>query len=73
MSKIIKLNVTGRESTVWLENVKLKSAIERVRELHQRDEDDEACILCTELIQGEGLFVYYPCPTIDALNGDINE
>ena len=40
VSKIIKLNVTGRESVVWLENQKLKAAIERVRELAEKFEQE---------------------------------
>jgi hypothetical protein len=71
MSKIIKLNVTGRESTVWLENQRLKAQIERVRELHYRYNAGTACDCCESppddcAICGD----YYPCLTIKALDGE---
>jgi hypothetical protein len=49
----------------------LRERVIAVRELHKRSEvNNEACGLCTELIQHEGLFVVYPCPTIQALDGE---
>ena len=76
MSKIIKLNVTGRESVVWLENQKLKAAIERVRELHVPVNDggcgDPEC--CSPGGSEDFCFVCqgyeYPCDTIKALDGE---
>lgn len=71
MSKIIKLNVTGRESVVWLENQKLKTAIERVRELHKPFGDKlQWCDHC-EIGQNSGYeWADYPCDTIKALDGE---
>jgi len=50
-------------------------AIKRVRELHQPDTDyPDECKHCTTLRGVIGLtnWVQYPCPTIEALDGEID-
>ena len=62
--------------------IRYESAIERVRELHEMINgpyDDAACKHCTTLLEemygltvglGEPMYVEYPCPTIQALEGN---
>jgi hypothetical protein len=49
---------------------KANEAISRVRELHQQDGD--YCAVCERRGGGysSGQRIPYPCPTIEALNGD---
>lgn len=44
--------------------------VKRIRELHKPDEEySNECHHCTELLRRTG-YVEYPCPTIQALDGE---
>lgn len=55
---------------------KLTEAIERVRELHKKSSYGNHCPFCTDAIRDVDLdhwwhgYVNYPCPTIQALDGE---
>jgi len=52
-------------SMIWTDELKeLESSIQRVRELHAREEDAESYEIC------DYCCMLYPCPTIKALDGE---
>ena len=73
--EIAILHAEANQSAELIEEFKgiangYKQAIERVRELHQIHYNDTACSCC----EGENECVHcgwnYPCPTIQALDGE---
>lgn len=66
---------TARENILlkleaWQALQRVLEAIARVRELHKPDENGRYCIECDPESCGCAGFVYYPCPTIKALDGE---
>lgn len=59
---------------VWEELAELREAIARVRELHKKIKtqwiDGYVCSVCAEYTKGYEEWVKYPCPTIQALDGE---
>ena len=66
MSEIIKLNIVGRESTIWIENRKLAAAIQRVRDLHV----PEQTVWGVEGTRCEECGWILPCRTLLELDGE---
>lgn len=56
----------NRANRYWLKCKELESAIERVREMHKPStgtmRSDTYCVTCSDP---------YPCPTIEALDGEV--
>jgi hypothetical protein len=75
-----KIKVLGKDNALWVENQRLKASIERVRELHKEvDANDSVCgdpDCCGEYIENWTMCADcssdYPCPTIQALDGEAN-